>query len=109
MALRFRNTCGMVSVVHQRTIRIIGLALLAVFVVAFASCEFACPSQHDGDHDGASSPNHCIVHCGCHSVALPSLTPGVVLAGRDAAKFVPTDELLKLPLFADSIFNPPRV
>jgi len=85
-------------------IRVITIVLLAVFVVGAGGVCLAC----DGNHaDGSSVPEHCLVHCACHTPALPL---GAEASAPDTraqpASF--TDEPMPLSLFAASIFNPPK-
>lgn len=85
----------------------VGVLLLASFLVGWASCAIASFSDDSCHHSGQSACE-CSVHCGCHA---PNLIPEADTDGpadfRAQRIAVPSVQV-KLPLFAASIFNPPR-
>lgn len=88
-----------------RRIKWISWLVLVTFVFGIGSSVLACP---DDDHSGSTdAPQHCMMHCGCHTLAVtPSSTPPVW--SPPLSHLVVGDAPLKLPLFADSIFQPPK-
>jgi hypothetical protein len=84
---------------------VLALACAAVFALAMVLCCTACvDADHCSETDAADS---CAFQCACQGLSLPAVadeTP-VAFGGRS---FRSLDAPLKLPLFADSIFQPPR-
>jgi len=82
--------------------------LLAVFVGGIANCLFACSSEDADDHCAAQNECHCIVHCDCHTLSLFSSGSERASVHLPGVQLFPEPSRVKLPLLADSIFNPPR-
>jgi len=80
--------------------------LFASFVFGLVNCMFASASDDSLGQCGAQSDCHCDLHCGCHASAVPSSYGHECLPGFAGYSITPSAFLLKLPLFAASIFNP---
>jgi hypothetical protein len=82
--------------------------LLAVFAFGFASGVATC-ARGDGDHGtGVPTEHHCVLHCGCHLFSLNAVGPAGPQPELQVKQSISTNQKLKLPLFAASIFNPPK-
>jgi hypothetical protein len=90
---------------YGRRIKWISLLLLVTLVIGIGTSVLACS---DDDHPSSTdAPAHCVVHCGCHTLAvLPSFTQPVWSAA--VCTLLLADAPIKLPLFAASIFQPPK-
>lgn len=76
--------------------------MLVLFVAGLAGCLLPCHEE-----SVCAEADSCVFLCLCQDLHLPTVgisPPGVVGMKRCP----PSDELLTLPLFADSIFQPPR-
>ena len=83
----------------------ISLLLLVTFVIGIGNSVATCA---DDDHsDATDSAQHCVVHCGCHTLAVTP-SPTHPIWSPSLSYLVLGDALLKLPLVAASIFQPPK-
>lgn len=82
--------------------------LLATFLYGFAACMFVCTSGNDDHCASAAEADHCIMHCICQTLSLPLVNWAPPVDVFDAGWHLANEQQLKLPLFAASIFNPPK-
>jgi hypothetical protein len=84
--------------------KLIAVLVLLAFAFGLAACVFACgPGQ--GNCEGDEAASHM---CFCQTVSLPVAGSESVVVNFWLENHPATDERLILPLFADSIFQPPR-
>lgn len=87
--------------------RIFGLILLLTFACLGLGV-WQCDADNDCHADASPDNSHCVVHCSCHLAALPAILSKATRPGTFVL-CLPYEQRLNVPLFADSIFQPPRV
>jgi hypothetical protein len=90
----------------RRNQRLFSALMMVMFCAALVICCLACLDD-DCHRDAATvGSDHCGLHCVCHGVCLPA---AAVVPPPDLVVACPLlEKHLKLLLFADSIFQPPR-
>ena len=93
---------------RQTANKLFTVLMLMVFVFGVSACVSACLSGCEDLYAGADEAPQCAVQCSCASLSLPPLGHGAPSPRLDLQTNVVDDERLTLPLFAASIFNPPK-
>jgi hypothetical protein len=95
----------MLQAVSGHSTKLISFLLLMAFVFSMGCCVVACA---DDDHSPTTDAcQHCVMNCACHPLAvMPSSTHPVW--SPSLCYLALGDAPLKLPLFAASIFQPPK-
>jgi hypothetical protein len=90
----------------RRIYRQLAVLLFASFVLGLVNCAFA--SADAAGHCNVASDCHCVLHRDCHTPAVALCAGDKIALAIGSYRVAPSLFLLKLPLFATSIFNPPR-
>jgi len=92
----------------RRSYRQFAVLLFISFVLGLVDCAFASSSKDPHRNCDAQSDCPAAVSCGCHCPALAVCVGNGIPLSFGSQQVVEFSPPLKLPLFAASIFNPPK-